>query len=215
MLTPPVEHKVNDYEFDPRLPKNKAYGYVMAGNGVFKYADNEHIEAAIQVAECKIKGLPILRPCARLRHDLKLRGNLLFDILKDAKAAGGVETMYQIEMDVYNGNAIVKKPNQSGSATRVHFSENPSQNIVLDIHSHANMDAFFSSTDNRDEQGFRFYGVIGNIFTHPTLKLRIGIYGDYANVPILDLFTDYGPFFDKPIPIARMANQVYAVRRFV
>ena len=56
------------------------------------------------------------------------------------------------------------------------------------------MRAFFSGTDNRDELGFRFYAVIGRIFTVPEMVLRVGIYGDMLRVPITTLFAGEGPF---------------------
>jgi hypothetical protein len=36
------------------------------------------------------------------------------------------------------------------------------------------MKAFFSGTDDADEQGFRLYGVLGSIFERPTFMLRVG-----------------------------------------
>ena len=41
--------------------------------------------------------------------------------------------------------------------------------------------AFFSATDDRDEQGFRIYGVAGRLYTpRPELRLRVGVYGHSA-----------------------------------
>jgi hypothetical protein len=56
------------------------------------------------------------------------------------------------------------------------------------------MAAFFSPTDDRDEGGFRFYAVIGRLLTRPELRLRLGMYGDFWEVPVTALFTDPGPF---------------------
>jgi hypothetical protein len=44
----------------------------------------------------------------------------------------------------------------------------------MDIHSHNNMNAFFSETDNRDERATRVYAVVGNVSSFfPEIKVRI------------------------------------------
>jgi PRTRC genetic system protein A len=57
---------------------------------------------------------------------------------------------------------------------------------VIEVHSHHRMSAFFSEQDDRDEQGFRLYGVIGNLNKEgncPSLRLRAGVYGSFHEVP--------------------------------
>jgi len=41
------------------------------------------------------------------------------------------------------------------------------------------MKAYFSPEDNADEIGFRIYGVLGEIFTNPQIRMRVGIYGHF------------------------------------
>jgi len=69
-----------------------------------------------------------------------------------------------------------------------------SPDIILDLHSHCEMGAFFSATDNRDEQGFRLYAVLGRIFTRPEMALRVGVYGDFWTVPVGMVFGGIIPF---------------------
>ena len=45
--------------------------------------------------------------------------------------------------------------------------------------------ARFSLTDDRDERGFKLYGVLGDLDTLPTLRLRVGIYGHHHEIPDL------------------------------
>ncbi|MBI4284525.1 MAG: Mov34/MPN/PAD-1 family protein, partial [Chloroflexi bacterium] len=62
-------------------------------------------------------------------------------------------------------------------------------NTVVDIHSHAGMSAFFSSTDNRDEQGLRLYMVVGRLDTlAPEREMRVGVYGYFSPVDLGDIF---------------------------
>lgn len=69
--------------------------------------------------------------------------------------------------------AYTKQEHHSASV-RYHQVEN----TVVDIHSHGMMDAFFSETDNADEQGFRIFCVVGKLDQPvPEAKLRVGVYG--------------------------------------
>ena len=57
----------------------------------------------------------------------------------------------------------------------------PPGGVIAEFHSHARHRAFFSATDDGDEQGFRVYGVVGRLDTPaPELTLRLGIYGHFA-----------------------------------
>ena len=54
---------------------------------------------------------------------------------------------------------------------------------LIDLHSHALLDPFFSRTDNKDEQGFRIFAVIGRVNQKPLILVRVGVYGNYWNIP--------------------------------
>jgi PRTRC genetic system protein A len=59
----------------------------------------------------------------------------------------------------------------------------------MDIHSHGSMKAFFSFTDDRDEQGLRLYMVVGRLDTLlPEVELRLGVYGYFATLNIDEVF---------------------------
>jgi hypothetical protein len=45
------------------------------------------------------------------------------------------------------------------------------------------LDPFFSRTDNKDEQGFRIFAVIGRVNEKPLILVRVGVYGNYWNIP--------------------------------
>ena len=65
-------------------------------------------------------------------------------------------------------------------------------------HDHTQTRAFFSGTDDRDEQGFRIYGVVGRLDTlRPELSLRVGVYGHHAPVR-------WSQVFDGPSPGVRL-----------
>jgi hypothetical protein len=58
------------------------------------------------------------------------------------------------------------------------------------------MSAFWSSTDDTDEQGARLYAVIGKLDTTPEIRLRVGVYGYWRLLPVTAVFTGSGPFQD-------------------
>ena len=68
--------------------------------------------------------------------------------------------------------------------------------IICDLHSHGNMRAFFSLTDNADEQGARLYAVIGKLDSEPEMRLRVGVYGYWHPLPLTAVFTNNGPCKD-------------------
>ncbi|MYL35447.1 hypothetical protein GLW08_20300 [Pontibacillus yanchengensis] len=73
---------------------------------------------------------------------------------------------------------------------------------VLQIHSHNTMDAYFSSTDNADEQRFLLYGVVGRLNeTNPSILLRVGLNGYFYTLPIERVFTNFNKSKDNAYPI--------------
>ena len=61
-------------------------------------------------------------------------------------------------------------------------------NVVLDLHSHAKMGAWFSSKDNEDEKGPKVYGVVGQLDKTPIVKLRLGVYGYFIPLTWPEVF---------------------------
>ena len=90
-------------------------------------------------------------------------------------------------------------PPQAGTATRLAYQ--PPAEVVAEFHSHGSSRAFFSATDDRDEQGFRIYGVVGRLADAlPELRLRVGVYGHFAPA-------DWPQVFDGPVPGVRLTGE--------
>ncbi|HNT74362.1 MAG TPA: hypothetical protein PKH77_04990 [Anaerolineae bacterium] len=162
----------------PTVPPGKSYAYLLAGNGVFKLAESAYLRALIPVAPGRVAGLPPLTPEVALRVDIQPQ--LWEHILADARRVAWEtprEAMYHVRV---NGHGVsVESPAQVGTAGHLAYQGGAGADVVMDVHSHCQMAAFFSGTDNADEQGFRIYGVIGRIFTQPEIRLRVGVYGDF------------------------------------
>jgi PRTRC genetic system protein A len=193
MIPSPVDYTIYDGGA-VTIPDGKSYAYILAGNGLFKAVQTIHFDACMCLAPARVAGLPRLEHRFDL-HFGRLPGRLLSAILQDARSQSwdrATETMYHIRID--DGCARAVRPRQNGSGSRLSYAGGDSLAIVCDLHSHHEMGAFFSSTDNADEQGVRFYAVIGRIFTRPEIRVRLGIHGDFWPVHASSLFDGTVPF---------------------
>ncbi len=87
-------------------------------------------------------------------------------------------------------------PEQAGTASSLTYR--PPAGVVAEFHSHGKTRVFFSGTDDRDEQGFRIYGVVGKLDTsRPELSLRMGVYGLFGPLR-------WGQVFGGPNPGVRL-----------
>ena len=90
-------------------------------------------------------------------------------------------------------------PPQAGSRASLIYQ--PPSGVVAEFHSHGSLSAFFSATDDRDEQGFRIYGVAGRLHSaRPELRLRVGVYGHFAPA-------EWSQVFDGPHPALRLVAE--------
>src|SRR5690606_28766190 len=97
----------------------------------------------------------------------------------------------------HNGARLrVLKPPQRATAASVVGAEGNTARVILDLHSHGSMPALWSTTDDRDEQGFRVYGVMGRLDTVPEIRLRLGVYGYWFPLAVSLLFDGSGELVD-------------------
>ena len=59
---------------------------------------------------------------------------------------------------------------------------------LVDLHSHGVLPPFFSRVDNQDEQGFRIYAVMGEVDKVPSIRVRVGVYCHYFEIPASAVF---------------------------
>lgn len=189
---------------DQAMDISPFYNYILANRGLYKYAYNHHYIASILVAPAVIPGLAAWDFEGIALTIPKIPVHRLLTVLDHARrahteppAVSPIEQMYHFyHFDDSRGWQVSLPPQEAGVA-RLTYRGGHQPSIVLDLHSHHQMDACFSLTDNRDEQGSRLYVVIGRIHAQPVIKCRVGIYGDYLNIPALDIFQELGPFTDQ------------------
>lgn len=101
-------------------------------------------------------------------------------------------------------------PTQKVSTAAVDFSyDDVKENhvIVIDVHSHNNMGAFWSQRDDKeDAKGIWYSGVVGTIDKGPTTNWRFSMNGEFRSVKFEDIYD--GTFdqvqFDLEVPDAWM-----------
>ena len=176
----------------PPPPSGLAYDYVLGGDGLWLAAENHALRVRAPVARCTVRGLPPLGGACELRHG-RLPGWLWDGCVGIARAwaAVGLEVLLLATCDATGRYALVV-PEQAVTTARVEYAPPalpPGTTVVLAMHSHHRLPAYFSRTDDRDEQGLSLYGVLGRLDTpRPEVALRAGAYGCWLPVPWAAVF---------------------------
>lgn len=200
-----VRHQVARVDTRDWMDVRPGIDWLYAANGVFKrgVSDTIAIQARASALDCVVPGLHRLMayvswPCWPRR----LPGALLAPVLADAQRAASdgpiarpIEKQYFIVERA--GVRVVAPRGQDASATRVRYPMPTSGTVLLDLHSHHAMRAYFSSTDDADDQGLSVSAVIGNLFRQPEIVVRLNVYGLHCPVPAGIVFDGLGPFVDR------------------
>jgi len=159
------------------------YNYILAANGLFIEASNPALAARVPVAECDVRGLAPMKAKIALTY-----GSIpqhFFDLALGTFLAAPDRESYVAVTAAAGYDFYV--PVQDGSEATVVYEVGDS--VVLDIHSHAHMTAFFShQTDDKDETGLKLYAVVGRLNSTPVVKLRVGVYGYFHSLTWRDVF---------------------------
>ncbi len=172
------------------------YDYVLGSGGLYVQSESAHLTARVLVAPCTVRGLAPVAEKVQLTHGpIPAR---LFELgLRWFQDDPGTERFFAVRWDGDAYRPVV--PAQLGTATSLAYA--PPKGVVAEFHSHGSSRAFFSATDDRDEQGFRIYGVAGRLDTdRPELSLRVGVYGHFAPL-------DWPQVFSGPDPGVRLMGQ--------
>ena len=172
------------------------YDYVLGSGGVYVQSESAHLVARVLVAPCQVRGLaPVAEKVALSHGPIPAQ---LFEVgLRWFQQAPDTERFFAVRWDGQAYRLVF--PEQAGTATSLAYR--PPSGVVAEFHSHGSLSAFFSATDDRDEQGFRIYGVAGRLDTpRPELSLRVGVYGHFAPV-------EWSQVFDGPDPGLRLTGE--------
>ena len=171
------------------------YDYVLGAGGLYVQSESAHLTARALVAPANVRGLAPVSEKLELAHG-PIPAHLFELGLDWMLAAPGTERFFAVRWDGDAYRLVV--PPQEGTGSSLSYE--PPAGVVAEFHSHGSHRAFFSSTDDRDEQGFRVYGVVGRLDTPtPELTLRLGVYGHFAPLR-------WPQVFDGPPPGLRLAG---------
>ena len=146
------------------------YDYVLGSGGVYVQSQGAHLTARVLVAPGAVRGLAPVAEKVQLTHG-PIPAQLFELGLRWFQDAPDTERFFAVRWDGDGYRLVV--PPQAGTATRLAYQ--PPAGVVAEFHSHGSSRAFFSATDDRDEQGFRIYGVAGRLDApRPELRLRSG-----------------------------------------
>ncbi len=172
------------------------YDYVLGSGGVYVQSQGAHLTARVAVGPCTVRGLAPVAEKLQLTHG-PVPAQLFELGLRWFQDDPDIERLFAVRWDGAAYRLVV--PPQAGTATRLAYA--PPAGVVAEFHSHGGSRAFFSATDDRDEQGFRIYGVVGRLDSPlPELRLRVGVYGHFAPV-------DWPQVFDGPNPGVRVMGE--------
>lgn len=160
-----------------------AYNYIVAGDGVYIRAESHHLAVCIPIADAEVRGLPPCTPHFVMKHGLIPQR--FFDLAFSVFLAHPEHERF-VAITWRDGAYQIVVPDQVCEAASVHYV--PVPDTVLELHSHGLMTPFFSSTDDKDEQGLRLYGVVGSLGKIPGVQFRVGVYGYFQEVGYGDVF---------------------------
>ena len=165
------------------------YDYVLGAGGLYVQSESAHLTARALVAPAQVRGLAPVTDKLQLSHgSIPAR---VFELgLSWMLVAPDTERFFAVGWDGDAYRLVV--PPQAGTGSSLTYR--PPSGVVAEFHSHGRHRAFFSATDDEDEQGFRVYGVVGRLDTaQPELALRLGIYGHFAPLDWRQVFAGQPP----------------------
>ncbi|MDQ2806412.1 MAG: hypothetical protein M3Z04_05770 [Chloroflexota bacterium] len=193
--TPPRLHR-HAILTTPTLPpyEGPLYEYWLHGGGVALRAERPQLHACIPLGGATVRGLPTLAPTVTLSVPPVPAGALalMLDRARSARDPAGHprEILFHLRWGGLRWKLDI--PPQVGTPGAVQPTAGDAASsyaqALIEVHSHHSMRAYWSTTDDQDEQGFRLYGVLGTIFSRPVLRLRVGVYGVFHEIDPTGVF---------------------------
>ncbi|MBI4789313.1 MAG: hypothetical protein HY782_19960 [Chloroflexi bacterium] len=171
------------------------YEYVLAGNGVFIRGARREFTVQFCIAPCDVRGLARLETQIEIRIPRVPAEQLrsMLHLAQHAQDSHGqpVEIIFHLLLDDgVNWRVVIPKQVQlPASAKPMDDSVGSSYaQALIEVHSHADMAAWFSTFDDYDETGCRVYAVLGRIFDRPEIRVRVGLHGYRCEIPTSLIF---------------------------
>jgi len=183
-----IGNKFKLYMDSSAVPDDDSTAYVISKEGLLCRVTNDLGTFWRPVKE--IPALPSANVTPARLHFKKIpkkQLDMILTFFKDVYTKFGTESMARI-YETSDGNRFTDAPPQTVTSASVDHKDNRKEKIVLDIHSHGSMDAFFSNTDDNDENAFRFFGVAGDVDSTLKLLFRLKFGEVELEVKVSDVF---------------------------
>lgn len=202
-----------DYKFGTINKEDitKINTYVVQGDGIYRVYKNNIGLFVVKLEdrkfpglECQFKGNGVYLNVPKVPERIFWQIRSFFIDIMDK--VNGAEAFAQVFYDTKKEEYLVNIPEQEVTGTTVKYTsdrnkylEDPERFIfVYEIHSHNNMGAFWSSTDDADEKETRFYGVLGKLGTENFEEEHRFVVGDKRIAINRDhVFDDSGKYISK------------------
>ena len=189
-----MNHLVQYHIAKPGIPlppiQAALYEYILAGNGIFIRGARREFQAQFCIAPCEIRGLANLEASLQLnapRVSREIVGEMLLRARMARDADGRpCEIVFHLELDETRVSHCLVPSQAQETARAKPADDSPSSSYAracIEVHSHVDMCARFSSLDYQDEVGFRVYAILGCISTRAVMRVRVGMYGYRCDIP--------------------------------
>lgn len=170
-----IYQQLSDTETDPlsyAIEQGYAEIYIMTPSGIFKHHKlrgngryvRVKVDAVPGVTLSPLKEEVAFLPAGKIPYDLLHQVESFFKKVIQVKGTAVEAMIWVLYNEAQGYHLFVPNQTVSKASARYDWSGVPSgSSIIVDIHSHADFNAFFSGTDNADDAGsIRFSGVIGH-----------------------------------------------------
>ncbi|NJL52519.1 MAG: hypothetical protein HC930_10425 [Hydrococcus sp. SU_1_0] len=177
--------------------QNSSPGYLWAGNGIFRSVNRTEFNATIAHKLVTTPGLLELDPGFKLLVP-KVPQDKVKDITLRINQHPNLEQLFYL---YWRGTAWeVLCPEQECTPTSCISLEQHPEPAAIEIHSHGSMGAFFSATDNQEENGCRISTVIGRSKDRLEIVSRVCAHGLFLNVASDQIYQNINTYCRHVIP---------------
>jgi PRTRC genetic system protein A len=189
-----IDHKIVR-QFPLPSHSSSMYEYLFAANGVFIRGIRPGLEVLMPV-ECyrqNLQGLPSISPYLQISPS-RIPKTMMLEIWRKSCMACNPHQLDEIAFHIHHQQSEwhLEIPEQTQSSVSCQPTQDDGAssfyNATIDLHSHHSMKAFFSNIDDADEGGFRIYAVLGRVNTQPEIRVRVGLFRHFWEVPAFLIF---------------------------
>ncbi|NJL51129.1 MAG: hypothetical protein HC930_01015 [Hydrococcus sp. SU_1_0] len=172
-------------------------GYLWAGNGIFRSVSRTEFNATITHRLVTTPGLTELLPGFELLVP-QVPQDKVKSIIDRINQHRDLEQLFYL---YWRGTAWeVIFPEQECTSTSCISLEQHPEPAAIEIHSHGSMGAFFSSTDNQEENGCRISTVIGRNNNQLEIVSRVCAHGLFLNLSSDQIYQNINSYCSHVIP---------------